>query len=85
MPLQVNAFGSVLTPFFTSMPVRDYGSAAGANTARYAAFFRGMLERGIYPPPSQFEAWFLSGAHTEKDVDRTIKAARAVCAALPTT
>ncbi len=85
VPLQVNAFGSVLTPFFTSTPVRDYGSAAGANTARYAAFFRGMLERGIYPPPSQFEAWFLSGAHTEKDVDRTIKAARAVCAALPTT
>ena len=85
VPLQVNAFGSVLTPFFTSAPVRDYDSAAGANTARYAAFFRGMLERGVYPPPSQFEAWFISGAHTEKDIDRTIKAARDVCAALPTT
>jgi glutamate-1-semialdehyde 2,1-aminomutase len=83
VPLQVNAFGSVLTPFFTTTPVRDYESASGADTARYAAFFRGMLEHGIYPPPSQFEGWFLSGAHTETDVDRTIEAAHDVCAALP--
>ena len=62
VPLQVNAFGSLLTPFFTSQPVRDYQSAlhVGHGT-RTAAFFRGMLARGIYPPPSQFEAWFLSG------------------------
>jgi glutamate-1-semialdehyde 2,1-aminomutase len=78
VPLQVNAFGSVLTPFFTDRPVRDFASATSANTDRYAAFFRGMLNRGIYPPPSQFEAWFLSAAHTAKDVDRTILAARAV-------
>ena len=76
VPLQVNAFGSVLTPFFTSEPVRDYASAVSSDTGAYAAFFRGMLARGVYPPPSQFEAWFLSGAHTERDVDRTIKAAR---------
>ena len=76
VPLQVNAFGSLLTPFFTTEPVRDYRSALSANTAHYAAFFRGMLDRGIYPPPSQFEAWFLSGAHTERDVDRTTRAAR---------
>ena len=75
--LQVNAAGSVLTPFFTDQPVRDYRSATSANTAQYAAFFRGMLARGVYPPPSQFEAWFLSGSHTVKDVDRTIDAARA--------
>ena len=75
--LQVNAFGSVLTPFFTDRPVRDYGSATSADTHRYAAFFRGMLTRGVYPPPSQFEAWFLSAAHTVKDVDKTIAAARA--------
>lgn len=75
VPLQVNAFGSVLTPFFTSDPVRDYASAIRADTSAYAKFFRGMLARGIYPPPSQFEAWFLSAAHTTKDVDRTIAAA----------
>jgi glutamate-1-semialdehyde 2,1-aminomutase len=75
--LQVNAVGSVLTPFFTDRSVRDYASATTADTAQYARFFRGMITRGIYPPPSQFEAWFLSAAHTEKDVDRTIAAARA--------
>jgi len=78
VPLQVNAFGSLLTPFFTGAPVRDYQSAAGADTNRYAAFFSGMLERGIYPPPSQFEAWFISGAHSERDIDRTVKAAKDV-------
>ena len=76
VPMQVNAFGSLLTPFFTNQPVRDYRSAAASDTAAYAAFFRGMLARGVYPPPSQFEAWFISGAHTERDIDRTIKAAR---------
>jgi len=74
--LQINAFGSVLTPFFTASPVRDYDSALAANTMAYAAFFRGMLERGVYPPPSQFEAWFLSAAHTDAHVRRTIDAAR---------
>jgi glutamate-1-semialdehyde 2,1-aminomutase len=76
VPLQVNAVGSVLTPFFTDRPVGDYESATSANTDQYARFFRGMLERGVYPPPSQFEAWFLSAAHTQKDVDRTVAAAR---------
>ena len=76
VPLQVNAMGSILTPFFTSGAVRDYRSATGADTARYARFFRAMLARGVYPPPSQFEAWFLSAAHTARDVDRTIAAAR---------
>jgi glutamate-1-semialdehyde 2,1-aminomutase len=74
--LQVNAFGSVVTPFFTTQQVRDYRSATSANTEQYARFFRAMIVRGIYPPPSQFEAWFLSAAHTRRDVDRTIAAAR---------
>ena len=74
--LQVNAVGSVLTPFFTGRPVTDYDSATATDTTTYATFFRGMLQRGIYPPPSQFEGWFLSAAHTERDVDRTIRAAR---------
>jgi glutamate-1-semialdehyde 2,1-aminomutase len=76
--LQVNAFGSVLTPFFTNRRVRDYASATSANTELYGRFFRGMIAHGIYPPPSQFEAWFLSAAHTRRDVDRTIAAARVV-------
>jgi glutamate-1-semialdehyde 2,1-aminomutase len=76
VPLQVNVLGSILTPFFADGPVRDYQSATRARTEQYACFFRGMLARGIYPPPSQFEAWFLSTAHTVKDVDKTIAAAR---------
>ena len=74
--VQINAVGSVLTPFFTDRPVRDFASATSANTEHYGRFFRGMLARGVYPPPSQFEAWFLSTAHTVKDVDKTIAAAR---------
>ena len=80
--VQVNAVGSVLTPFFTDQPVRDYASATSANTELYARFFREMLARKVYPPPSQFEAWFLSAAHTVKDVDTTIAAARAAMRAL---
>ncbi len=76
VPLQVNGFGSLVTPFFTDQPVRDFASAVTSDTAAYARFFRGMLARGIYPPPSQFEAWFLSAAHTSRDVERTVKAAR---------
>jgi glutamate-1-semialdehyde 2,1-aminomutase len=77
VPLQVSAFGSLVTPFFTAAPVRDYDSALTANTTAYALFFRGMLTRGVYPPPSQFEAWFVSAAHTERDVKKTVDAARA--------
>ena len=82
VPLQVNAFGSLVTPFFTSEPVRDFQSAIKADAAMYGKFFREMLDRGVYPPPSQFEAWFLSGAHTEADVAKTIKAARAALMAM---
>jgi glutamate-1-semialdehyde 2,1-aminomutase len=74
--LQVNGFGSVLTPFFTSEPVHDYQSAMKGDTTRDAAFFQAMLARGVYLPPSQFEAWFLSDAHSERDVDSTVRAAR---------
>ena len=78
--LTVNTAGSVLTPFFSAGPVTDYASATAADAERYAAFFRGMLRRGVYPPPSQFEGWFLSAAHTERDVDRTVRAARGALA-----
>ena len=52
------------------------GTILTADTVRYAAFFRGMLARGIYPPPSQFEAWFLSAAHSDRYIRKTIAAAR---------
>jgi glutamate-1-semialdehyde 2,1-aminomutase len=76
VPLQINAFGSLLTAFFTDRPVRDFQSALTADTQAYARFFQAMLAAGIYLPPSQFEAWFLSGAHTARHVDRTLAAAR---------
>jgi glutamate-1-semialdehyde 2,1-aminomutase len=74
--LQVNGIGSALTPFFASAPVTNYQTALRADAAKYGVFFKGMMVRGVYPPPSQFEAWFLSSAHTARDVDKTIKAAR---------
>ena len=75
--MQVNAVGSMLTPFFTTQAVRDYDTALLADAQAYGRFFHEMLRRGVYPPPSQWEAWFLSGAHTDRDVEATIKAARA--------
>jgi glutamate-1-semialdehyde 2,1-aminomutase len=74
--LQINRIGSLLTPFFTHEPVVDYRSALTSDTAAYGRFHQAMLARGVYPPPSQFEAWFLSAAHTPRHVDRTIAAAR---------
>lgn len=75
VPAQINRAGSVLTVFFTASPVRDYAAAKTSDTARFARFFSAMLDAGIYLPPSQFEAWFLSLAHTEREIARTVKAA----------
>ena len=69
MPLTVNRVGSMLTAFFCPGPVVDYASARHADTARYARFFQAMLERGVYLAPSQFEAAFVSLAHSEADLD----------------
>ncbi|HXQ25916.1 MAG TPA: glutamate-1-semialdehyde 2,1-aminomutase [Candidatus Acidoferrales bacterium] len=77
VPGRVNASGSLLTLFFSSEPVRDYSGAKKSDTARFAAFFREMLAQGILLPPSQFEALFVSAAHTDDDIDRTLVAARA--------
>ena len=76
VPLRVNRFGSMVTPFFTNRPVCNYRSATDANTMLYGVFFRSMLRHGIYPPPSQFESWFLSAAHSAHDIERTLDAAR---------
>ncbi len=74
--------GSLSCMFFTSVPVVDYTSAKTSDTDRYARYFRGMLERGIYLAPSQFEATFVSTAHGEEDIDRTIESAREVMRSL---
>jgi glutamate-1-semialdehyde 2,1-aminomutase len=73
----VNRVGSMFTYFFTSGPVTDYESARRSDTARFAKFFHWMLDRGIYLAPSQFEAAFVSAAHTEEDIAKTVEAARA--------
>jgi glutamate-1-semialdehyde 2,1-aminomutase len=65
--------------------VRDYDSALTADTGAYATFFRTMLARGVYAPPSQFEAWFLSAAHTDRHVQQTLDAARAAMKAVART
>ena len=74
--LRVNRVGSMFTVFFTDAPVTDYASAKRSDTARFGRYFRAMLERGVYLAPSQFEAAFLSAAHTERDIDETIAAAK---------
>jgi glutamate-1-semialdehyde 2,1-aminomutase len=65
----------MFTAFFTEGPVRNYEEARRSDTGRFGAFFRAMLERGVYLAPSQFEAAFLSSAHTEADLDLTVRAA----------
>lgn len=72
----LNRVGSMWTGFFTPGPVTDYASAAKSDTKRYAKFFHGMLDRGVYLAPSQFEAAFVSTAHTDADVDATVAAAK---------
>jgi glutamate-1-semialdehyde 2,1-aminomutase len=71
-----NRVGSMFTWFFTEGPVTDWTSAATSDTEAFGRFFRAMLENGIYLPPSQFEAAFMSAAHTERDVQQTIAAAK---------
>lgn len=75
-PISFNRVGSMFTWFFTEGPVTDWESASKADTAAFGKFFRAMLDAGIYFPPSQFEAAFLSAAHSEEDVQRTIEASQ---------
>ncbi len=77
VPLQVQSVPGLLTPFFTGAEVRDYEDAAACDLEAHAAWCRALLARGVYPPPSQFEAWFPSLAHTRQDVEKTIEAAGA--------
>jgi len=73
-PVVVNRVASMLTVFFTDGPVTDYAGARRADAQRYARFFHGLLDAGVYFPPSQFEAAFVSAAHTDGDVEATIEA-----------
>jgi glutamate-1-semialdehyde 2,1-aminomutase len=75
IPVRVNRVGSMFTLFFTDREVFDFDSAKTCDTQRFNRFFHSMLEQGIYWPPSQFEAAFISAAHSEVDIDRTIAAA----------
>jgi len=74
IPLTINQTTGMFTLFFTRGPVRNYQTAKMSDTKQFAQFFIHMMENGIYLPPSQFEAWFVSLAHTQKDLDRTIEA-----------
>lgn len=80
IPLCVNRFGSMLTFFFQPGPVTDWDSASRSDTHRFSRFFHGMLRRGVYFPCSQYEAMFLSTAHTPEDIRNTIHAAGEVFA-----
>jgi glutamate-1-semialdehyde 2,1-aminomutase len=82
-PLRVQSVPGLVTPFFSHSEVSDYAGAARADAAAYGAWCRGLLERGTYPPASQFEAWFPSLAHTEADLEQTLSAAREAFEALP--
>jgi glutamate-1-semialdehyde 2,1-aminomutase len=82
-PIQVQSAPGLLTVFFSSTPVRDFEDARACDLDAYGSWCRELLSRGVFPPPSQFEAWFPSLAHTEEHVERTLDAATAAFACLP--
>lgn len=82
VPAQVNRAGSILTVFFSKTPVTGYDQACACDLERFAKWYRGLLEHGIYAAPSQFEAMFLSAAHQEEDIDAILVAAEEVAKTL---
>jgi glutamate-1-semialdehyde 2,1-aminomutase len=82
VPVTVNRVGSMLTVFFTAESVTDYATAKRSDTGRFGAFFRAMLDSGVYLPPSQFEAAFLSDALCAADEEHILSAAREAFAQL---
>ena len=78
IPVSVGWFGAMMTLFFNSAPVTDWLAASTCDTGRFARYFWGLIERGVYMPCSQYEALFVSTAHTEEDIDATVAAAREV-------
>jgi glutamate-1-semialdehyde 2,1-aminomutase len=82
-PVQVVSAPGLLTVFFSARPVSDFTSAGACDTDAYAVWCRELLSRGVYAPPSQFEAWFPSLAHSDEQIERTLEAAAAAFARLP--
>ena len=82
VPSTINRVGSMLTGFFTGGPVDSLAGVEQADTAQYGRYFHAMLERGVYFAPSQFEAAFVSLAHTDEDIDRTVERAAEALAGL---
>jgi glutamate-1-semialdehyde 2,1-aminomutase len=82
IPVQFNRIGSMFCGYFTDEPVHNLADAMKSDRARFAKYFRGMLSEGIYLAPSQFEAGFLSTAHTPADIDKTVSAAARVMKSL---
>ncbi len=76
IPAVVNRACGLLTVFFTNNPVIDMGSASSTDREAFGAFFHGMIDNGVYLPPSQFEAWFVSTAHTDSDIEQTLDAVK---------
>jgi len=74
VPHRVQYAGNLFSIFFTDDPVTDYAQAQAAQSWRYPAFFHALLDHGVYPPPSAFEAWFCSAAHDERALDRIAEA-----------
>jgi glutamate-1-semialdehyde 2,1-aminomutase len=82
VPVQFNRIGSMFCGYFTDQPVHNLADAMKSDRDRFAKYFHGMLGQGIYIAPSQFEAGFISTAHSAEDIEKTIKAARSVFATL---
>jgi glutamate-1-semialdehyde 2,1-aminomutase len=81
--VQIASVPGLLTVFFSAAPVRDYADAQACDHAAFAVWARGLLARGVYPPPSQYEAWFVSLAHTPEHIEQTAEAAQAAFGDLP--
>jgi glutamate-1-semialdehyde 2,1-aminomutase len=75
LPIQIASACGLVTPFFSTEGIRDFAGATRCDLDAYGRFARAMLDRGIYPPASQFEAWFVSLTHDEAAIDRTCEAA----------
>jgi len=76
IPCQINRVGSMMSLFFTSQPVINFATAKTSDTKRFARYFQKLLELGVFIAPSQFEGMFISTAHTQEDLDRTVEAQR---------
>jgi glutamate-1-semialdehyde 2,1-aminomutase len=82
VPMETNRVGSMVTWFFTGTPVTDWTTAETSDTEAFGRFHRSMLDQGVWLPPSQFEAAFLSAAHTDSDIEMTVEAAHKVFASM---